>query len=79
MIEEKQAPEQDLAGAIRDLLAHLRGPKVAPEDELWTTREIGEYLKLSPATVEGRVVTRPDFLPRCSHAARSRRPSDGLR
>ncbi|HCF3270818.1 hypothetical protein ACM70Y_12515 [Pseudomonas aeruginosa] len=62
MIEENhQVPEQDLAGAIRDLLAHLRGPKVAPEDELWTTREIGEYLKLSPATVEGRVVTRPDF------------------
>ncbi|HGM7922744.1 TPA: hypothetical protein ACKQHQ_002941 [Pseudomonas aeruginosa] len=61
MIEEKQAPEQDLAGAIRDLLAHLRGPKVAPEDELWTTKDIGEYLKLSPVTVEQRVATRPGF------------------
>lgn len=62
MIEENhQVPEQDLAGAIRDLLAHLRSPKVAPEDELWTTKEIGAYLKLSPVTVEGRVVTRPDF------------------
>lgn len=62
MIEEnRQSQEQDLAGAIRDLLAHLRGPKVAPEEELWTTKEIGEYLKLSPVTVEQRVSTRPDF------------------
>ncbi|HGK6747041.1 TPA: hypothetical protein ACJ5QD_002809 [Pseudomonas aeruginosa] len=77
MIEENhQAPEQDLAGAIRDLLAHLRGPKVAPEDELWTTKEIGEYLKLSPATIEGRVVTS---LTRYSRAGRSRRPKGGLR
>ena len=62
MIEEnRQTQEQDLVGAIRDLLAHLRAPKVEPAEELWTTKEIGEYLKLSPVTVEQRVATRQDF------------------
>ncbi|MCP1646953.1 hypothetical protein [Pseudomonas nitroreducens] len=60
MIEEKQQ-DQDLAKAIVDLVAYLSGPKIAPEDELWTSKEIGEYLKLSPITVEQRVATRPDF------------------
>jgi len=58
---ESPGSEQDLAGAVRDLLAHLRGPKVAPEEELWTSKEIGEYLKLAPITVEQRVATRLDF------------------
>lgn len=51
----------DLLDALRDLVAQLSAPKVAPEDELWTSKEIGEYLKLSPVTVEQRVATRPGF------------------
>lgn len=53
--------EQELATAIRDLLAFLHAPRIAPEDELWTSKEIGEYLKLSHVTVEQRVATRSDF------------------
>lgn len=60
MIEQQQQ-DQDLAAAIRDLVAQLSAPKIAPEDELWTSKEIGEYLKLSPITVEQRVATRPGF------------------
>ncbi len=61
MEQSVQPVDQDLVAAIRDLVAQLSSPKIAPEDELWTSKEIGEYLKLSPITVEQRVATRPDF------------------
>ncbi|WP_448682621.1 hypothetical protein [Pseudomonas nicosulfuronedens] len=61
MEQSVQPADQDLAAAIRDLVTQLSAPKIAPEDELWSTKEIGEWLKLSPVTVGERVVTRPDF------------------
>ena len=61
MEQSVQPADQDLAAAIRDLVAQLSAPKIAPDEELWTSKEIGEYLKLSHVTVEQRVATRPDF------------------
>lgn len=61
MEQSVQPADQDLAAAIRDLVTQLSAPKIAPEDELWTAQEIGDYLKLSAATVAERVATRPGF------------------
>lgn len=61
MEQNAQPADQELVAALRDLVAQLSAPKIAPDDELWTSKEIGEYLKLSHVTVEQRVATRPDF------------------
>lgn len=61
MEQSVQPVDQDLVAALRDLVAQLSAPKIAPDDELWTSKEIGEYLKLSHVTVEQRVAVRPDF------------------
>lgn len=58
---EDRSSEHELALAIRELIAVLRRPSVAPEDELWTKDDVAAYMKLAPDTVERRVVTRPDF------------------
>lgn len=61
MEQSIQQPDQELATAIRALVAQLSAPKIDPEDELWSAKEIGEYLKLSPVTVQDKVITRPGF------------------
>lgn len=61
MEQATQQPDQDLARAIRSLVAQLAAPKISPEEELWTAQEIGDYLKLSAVTVAERVTTRPGF------------------
>lgn len=51
----------ELLAAIKDLVVQLSTPRVAPEDQLWTTEDIATYLKLAVDTTERRVVTRSDF------------------
>lgn len=50
-----------LLAALQELVAQLKRPQVPPEDQLWTTEDIADYLSLATDTVERRVVTRPDF------------------
>jgi hypothetical protein len=52
---------QDLIATLRALVIELRGPKVSIDDELWTTHDIAQYLKLAQYTVERRVVAQPGF------------------
>ncbi len=54
-------PEQFLA-ELRRLVAALEQPKKL-EETLWSTEQIAKWFGLSKATVELRVVTRPDFPP----------------
>lgn len=54
----------DLLGAIHELIEQLQRPAVAVGDELWTSLDIADYLKLSAYTVERRVVVQTGF-PRC--------------
>lgn len=58
-----QLPEDQasLLAALQELVAQLKRPQVPAEDQLWTTEDIAEYLKLAVDTTERRVVTRPDF------------------
>lgn len=51
----------DLIGSLHELIRQLQRPAVAAEDELWTSHDIAAYLKLSPYTVERRVVVQPSF------------------
>lgn len=51
----------DLIGSVHELIRQLQLPAIAPEDELWTSHDIAAYLKLSPYTVERRVVVQPGF------------------
>ncbi|WP_109512557.1 hypothetical protein [Pseudomonas ovata] len=52
---------EDLLATLRALVTELRAPKVSIEDELWTTDDIAQYLKLAQYTVERRVVMQPGF------------------
>jgi len=58
----KQAIVQpDLVTVLNELVAQLKRPNIEPNDELWTSEDIGRYLKLSTVTVERRVVVQPEF------------------
>jgi hypothetical protein len=52
---------EDILATLRALVIELRGPKVSIDDELWTTDDIAQYLKLAQYTVERRVVVQPGF------------------
>ena len=60
-----QLPEDQasLLAALQDLVAQLKRPQVPAEDQLWSSEEIADYLRLATDTTERRVVTRPDFPP----------------
>lgn len=59
---EKMPDEQaGLLAALQELVAQLKRPQVKADDQLWTSDDIADYLKLSADSTERRVVTRPDF------------------
>lgn len=60
MSSEALAPPE-LLSSLQELILQLRRPAVAAEHELWTSQDIAAYLKLSPDTVERRVVAQPSF------------------
>ncbi len=61
MHDDIPATAPDLVTSIHDLIRQLQRPAVAAKDELWTANDIAGYLKLSPYTVERRVVVQPSF------------------
>lgn len=50
-----------LIGRIDRLIQVLERPQLKPEETLWNSEQIADWLGLSKQTVEIRVVTRPDF------------------
>ncbi|MGO2705717.1 MAG: hypothetical protein ACTIBJ_14845 [Pseudomonas helleri] len=52
---------EDLLATLRALVNELRAPKVSIDDELWTSDDIAQYLKLAQYTVERRIVVQPGF------------------
>jgi len=54
-------PQDALVSTLTELVAQLKRPAIPADEELWTCEDVAAWLKLSPDTVERRVVTRPDF------------------
>ncbi|TCG08871.1 hypothetical protein BZM27_09230 [Paraburkholderia steynii] len=50
-----------LIDRIDRLIEALERPQLKPEETLWKSEQIADWLGLSKQTVELRVVTRPDF------------------
>jgi len=53
--------QPDIASVLNELVLYLKRPNIPADDELWTSEDIGKYLKLSTVTVERRVVVQPEF------------------
>lgn len=50
-----------LISSINELINQLKRPQVSIQDQLWTTQDIADYLKLAQYTVERRVVVQDTF------------------
>ncbi|TCP73545.1 hypothetical protein EC849_11680 [Pseudomonas putida] len=50
-----------LISSLNELISQLKRPQVAIQDQLWTTQDIADYLKLAQYTVERRVVVQETF------------------
>ncbi|SDF23595.1 hypothetical protein [Phytopseudomonas seleniipraecipitans] len=61
MAPDQNTQPSELIDAIKALVSQLSGPRVNQDDELWTSDDIANYLKLATYTIERRVVTRPEF------------------
>ncbi|MFP3604697.1 hypothetical protein [Paraburkholderia sp. SIMBA_053] len=62
-----RAPRSDPFAVVRlidridRLIQALERPQLKPEETLWKSEQIADWLGLSKQTVELRVVSRPDF------------------
>ncbi|WP_068390043.1 hypothetical protein [Ventosimonas gracilis] len=61
IVKQSATTQEDIASVLNELVLFLKRPNIAADDELWTCEDIAAYLKLSTATVERRVVVRPEF------------------
>lgn len=50
-----------LISSLNELIHQLKRPQVSIQDQLWTTQDIADYLKLAQYTVERRVVVQNSF------------------
>lgn len=50
-----------LISTLNELITQLKRPQVSIQDQLWTTQDIADYLKLAQYTVERRVVVQDTF------------------
>ncbi|MEE1880970.1 hypothetical protein V0R55_12430 [Pseudomonas soli] len=50
-----------LISSLNELIDQLKKPQVSIQDQLWTTQDIADYLKLAQYTVERRVVVQASF------------------
>lgn len=50
-----------LISSLNELISQLKRPQVSIHDQLWTTQDIADYLKLAQYTVERRVVVQDTF------------------
>jgi len=58
---QKNTETKALIAAINELVAQLKKPKTALQDELWDRRTIAEYLHVAQPTLEKSILPRPDF------------------